>query len=315
VPGGGHNPDDITNPTAGTLSLIPYVEPPRTILTQQTYPNNIQGETFLAGMLNTVTYLALASGYPSYALSGSDCGQGGAGMAIIQKGGSGDAYAVSLYEVRAIKALAQAQSKTYVVGATVLTHGEADWNDTSYATQVHTLQQNYQTDIQAITGQSRAIPMLATQQSTTPVTNGAVPNSTYYPISALQLLAANNANPTQVVLVGQLMRAPMCLAMLLVGCSAPSAPVPTASSVSTLDAAVAVDTPTARPEAQDAGLMDVSVDDCVEVTGVQPFAASCAGCTGRVIECVYGHPVGYGTCAASCESEAGVREVGFWCCD
>ena len=197
-----HLATDTGYPTAATLSMQPYTEPPRTIANGINYPANCQGEALGIGITNTLTHLALAAGFGVYKMAGSDVGAGGQDIAGIGKGGTVNSYAAAMYEAAKLKGLANAAGLTFGYLGVFLTHGEANWPDTSYGAQATTLQINYEADLRAITGQTLSIPMFCTQQSSTPVTQDAVPSSVYLPISAFQILAACNAAPTKMVMVG-----------------------------------------------------------------------------------------------------------------
>jgi len=75
------------------------------------------------------------------------------------------AYEGTLVETRAITRLAQAAGKTYGVGAIIVTHGECDAGNASYAAQLYGLLTDYQTDISALTGQTQKIQMIVSQQN------------------------------------------------------------------------------------------------------------------------------------------------------
>ena len=59
-------------------------------------------------------------------------GQGAASITVIQKNGTGNAYAASLFEATALTRLVAAAGARYEVGAVMLTHGEADAELPSY---------------------------------------------------------------------------------------------------------------------------------------------------------------------------------------
>ena len=103
-------------------------------------------------------------------------GESGQGIHVIDKTATptsnmGHAYAATLFEVAALKRLAAAAGKTYGVGAIVLTHGESDAGNTSYESDVYKLLTDYNADLAAITGQTSKIPLLLTQQQTSPGDN------------------------------------------------------------------------------------------------------------------------------------------------
>lgn len=199
--------DTTTNPlnaTGSYLTLQPYVIPSRAGVNGGSYPDNLQGQQLPGPIMATITNLALKAGASSYVLLGSDVGIGGNNMAMIQKGGVNNPYSASIYEATIGQNIVHTVSgSTFGYGAVFLTHGEADWNTSNYDALVTTLQQNYNADLKAITGQSQNIPMFVTQQCSTPMTqDGLVPSPTYYPISALKLLSACNASPANLIMVG-----------------------------------------------------------------------------------------------------------------
>jgi len=171
-------PIDATDPE---LSLVPLAEPIRTINTTSysaPYPINIYGETFhttMAVQLDTINRLVEGGGGGGGGGVGlpsvhSVVGQGDSSITVIQKGGTGNAYAASLFEAAALTRLAAAAGARYEVFAVVLTHGEKDAELPSYEDGIARLQSDYEQDLKAITGQTRPIPLILTQQHADPVT-------------------------------------------------------------------------------------------------------------------------------------------------
>jgi hypothetical protein len=171
---------DITKPLAPTLSLAPLTTPQRSLGTgSQLYPQNIDGETSEVTMANQMTALAKGRGAADFRIAASCTGQGGAAMSVIQKGGSGNAYAAGIYECLAFQNLVKTGAiGSFGVLATILTHGEADGlnngnngiiDPSGYLASLVTLQANYQADVIAITGQVPAnIPMVMSQCNSVP---------------------------------------------------------------------------------------------------------------------------------------------------
>jgi len=167
------------DPADPALSMAPLVEPIRTPPSSTVgYPVNIHGETIHTAMGNQITSL-----YKRDVPSGdlvtvhTVVGESGQGISFINKAAtptdfSGHAYAATLFEASAIKRLAAAAGKTFGIGAIVLTHGESDWGDTNYEQDIYQLYLDYNADIAAITGQTKKIPLLVTQQGTFPSENG-----------------------------------------------------------------------------------------------------------------------------------------------
>lgn len=151
------------------LSLVPLTAPLRTFYPlwwlPYTYPVNTTAvETPGVGFCNQLT-----------ADTGADCietnvAESGHGMTHIKKGGTGNAYAGSLYEVAAIVGLAAAEGRAAEVVGVFLVAGEADTADPAFGADVDNLQADYDADLRAITGQAAPIPMLLSPQSTLPTT-------------------------------------------------------------------------------------------------------------------------------------------------
>jgi len=160
------------------LSMVPLTAPLRPFVTpadggpypDDTYPNNIYGESPEVGMLNQVGQLwstAPTDDHP-YVMVPTSVGESGRSITAIRKGGTGRAYAATLYEARAIKQIASDTKLRFGYGAIVLTHGEADATSATYGADVQQLFNDYNADLKAITGQTSSIPLILTQQSTFP---------------------------------------------------------------------------------------------------------------------------------------------------
>jgi hypothetical protein len=92
--------------------------------------------------------------------------------------------------------LAKDARRSFGIGAIVLTHGEADAENSDYERGLLALWQSYNQDLPAITGQTKAIPLLLTQQNSCPTEAGSVARS------ALAALAASRAPGSGIVCVG-----------------------------------------------------------------------------------------------------------------
>ena len=110
--------------------MIPLKEPIRSFASgyPAPYPNNIYGETHHSSMANQLTSLVEDNACKDYITAHTVVGESGQGMSVIKKGATdtgttGRAYAASIFEVNAIKRLAQEVGKTRGRG-TILTHGE-----------------------------------------------------------------------------------------------------------------------------------------------------------------------------------------------
>jgi lysophospholipase L1-like esterase len=163
------------DPADARLSVEPLKEPlrPRATTYPSAYPRNLNGETPHTAMAGQVTALYRAAGGADYVTAHTVVGESGQGMSVIEKGatdtgGTGRAYEATLFEVAALKRLAEAAGKTYGVGAVIITHGETDASNTSYGSELRRLQTDYDADLRALTGQTAGIPMLVTQQHSVP---------------------------------------------------------------------------------------------------------------------------------------------------
>ena len=166
-------------PTSAALSMVPLVEPLRTITTTypSPYPANIYGESVHTAMGDELTSLAMLDGKSDYVSTQTEVGEAGQPISVIQKGATdtgttGRAYAASLFEVAAIARLAKAQGKSYGVGAILLNHGESDAASATYESDMVKLWSNYNQDLLPLTGQTFAIPMLLSQQHSNPMDGG-----------------------------------------------------------------------------------------------------------------------------------------------
>lgn len=194
-----------TDPTSARLSLVPLQEPIRPFARgfPGPYPDNIYGETPHTCMANQITRLLLdaSNGRGDYVSVHSVVGESGQPLAVIAKDparrqDAGVAYDSSLFETRAIARLAKAAQRSFGVGAVVLTHGESDAENPDYERGLLVLAHSYNADLAKITGQTTAIPLLATQQSSCPVESGSLARS------ALAVWRAGRAPDSGVVCVG-----------------------------------------------------------------------------------------------------------------
>lgn len=164
----GPDPKYPVDGTGAMYAVVPLVEKIRGAVTgynDSQYPNNIAGETPHSGMASELTYLFAAHGGGDYVSMHTVVGWSGNPLVNINKEGTGRAYPGSLQEVRAFTALAKAANKTYGVGGIILTHGETDAANPAYGAGLKTFIADYNTDIKAITGQTRDIPVFISQQS------------------------------------------------------------------------------------------------------------------------------------------------------
>jgi hypothetical protein len=160
---------DWTNADSGTLSIVPFTQPDRTLNTagggsSYVYPNNIFGETPLDGFLEQISLLS--GGVHAQTVAG----QGGAAYSTLKQGGTGNAYAAMINEARAYnrRAAAYFGAGTIVkAGGVIWIQGEANATDTpaTYAAHLAELQSNAETDLKAETGQSGTVYLFASPQT------------------------------------------------------------------------------------------------------------------------------------------------------
>ena len=201
---------DDTNAALAMKALDEPIRPSPTVY-PSAYPMNIDGETphtAMASQLTTMTMAALPTA--DYVTVHTVVGESGQALSVIDKsavymqnvGGvagssTGAAYQATLFEGRAITRLASAAGMTYGIGGIVITHGETDAGNSSYANGLHQLWMDYNADLPAITGQTASIPMFANQQSS-------VPNNPAGQIdeSAVQVWKAGMMFPGDIVCTG-----------------------------------------------------------------------------------------------------------------
>jgi len=194
-----------SQPDDPRLALSPLCEPIRSLTSRYPgpYPRNIFGETPHTAMASQITslFLAKTGGAGDYVTVHSVVGESGQAMRVIAKGAertedTGHAYAASLFEARAIARLARAAGRSFGVAAVVLTHGETDGLNPRYLDELLELGQSYDADLRAITGQSRPVVFLTTQQSSCPT------EPAKRALSSLAVLAASERAPGRMLCVG-----------------------------------------------------------------------------------------------------------------
>jgi len=194
------------DPTLPSLTMAPLTEPIRPVATgyPSAYPANLYGETPHTAMSEQITSMVMAATAHDYVTVHTVVGESGQGLSVIQKnpsglpttGTSGEAYAATLFEASAITRLATAGTKTYGIGAIVLTHGEADAGNAGYEAGIYQLLMDYNQDLAAITGQTMPIPLFTSQQNSVPSDSGTVSTST------LQEWQAGLDHPGEIVCTG-----------------------------------------------------------------------------------------------------------------
>ena len=170
---------DITDPTASTLSLIPLVSPQRTPQGENPYPDNIggsgTGDTAEVAMANQFVSLFGGTGRTPFAVFASNVGQSGQPSTVIEKGGTGNAYAAGIYEADVLQRLASGLTpKPFFV---MLTHGEQDGinyanegttSPSGYLSFVQSLQTDNEEDLNNTYSTTGTVPMLVSQCNITP---------------------------------------------------------------------------------------------------------------------------------------------------
>jgi hypothetical protein len=187
------------------LSLVSLREPIRPIAHRYPgpYPRNIYGETPHTCMANEITRLVRDATQQrgNYVSVHTVVGESGQRMSVIakdapQEDSTGVAYERSLFETRAIARLAKAGQRSFGIAAIVLTHGESDAENPDYERELLALWRDYNRDLPQITGQTRPIPLLLTQQSSCPADAGALARS------AFAALRASRASASGILCVG-----------------------------------------------------------------------------------------------------------------
>ncbi|MGL6350045.1 MAG: hypothetical protein ACRC2U_09445, partial [Aeromonas sp.] len=150
-----------TDSNAATLSLVPLTEPLRTP-TGGVYPANIGGAGLAGAIANQLSFM-LGAGHVSFV---SSVGQGGTGIDLWGADGSGNCYQAEDFEARALKRLADAQSKSSEFNGSIIIAGENDAYRpvADFKADLIKLANRLQSDRKPVFGQTRPIPMLLTQQ-------------------------------------------------------------------------------------------------------------------------------------------------------
>ena len=179
------NKYNISDAPAPTLSLVPLQEPFRPH-GDNNYPKNIEGKTPHSAFVSQFLFLLDSSHHcASLGLADEDVsalrsrysktahtavGKGGAPMSEICKNGTSNSYAASLFEARACNRLLSQRDERLVFDVILLTHGETDAINPNreYGEQIIQMQQDYATDLAAITGQENEPVLILSQQNTVP---------------------------------------------------------------------------------------------------------------------------------------------------
>ena len=120
------------------------------------------GETIHSAMGGEISELA-----SSHQTLHTTAAKGNCEYDCLKKNGSEDPFQLSIDQVNAAENIAAAWSCTHTVEAVTLVHGEKDHNigTTTYYTDMIDLQDDYETDVQAATGQVAALPLFLSQFS------------------------------------------------------------------------------------------------------------------------------------------------------
>ncbi len=188
---------------APSYAIVPLVEPIRVNVpgtgpgyTDGQYPSNIVGETPHTGMASEISFLfasrPTAAPTTDYVTIHSVVGWSGHALLDLDKAGGKRAYLAGLMEARVIVDLAKQAGKTFGYGAVVLTHGESDRANAGYGKRLETFIADYNGDLKAITGQTRDVVLLASQQSI-----DGLPSD-----SAVQLWTTGVENPGKIICTG-----------------------------------------------------------------------------------------------------------------
>jgi hypothetical protein len=121
-------------------------------------------------MADELSALVLAAYNHPFVTVHTEVGEDGQGIIYLKKdaphkGVNGRSYQAALIQTQAIARLAKQAGKTFGIGAIILTHGETDCGNRDYETQLLQLWKDYNADLSAITGQSRPIQMILSQQN------------------------------------------------------------------------------------------------------------------------------------------------------
>lgn len=133
--------------------------------------------------------VACGSGYPGAAYTAIMKGTGPYNDIIAQVG-----RAKALGDIEIAAGRGGQATKGAIVRAQILMHGETDWNNASYDTNLATLQSDFETDVKAATGQVEPVPMIITQMAALRFF-AAPPDASATVKSPLLQLAASIANP------------------------------------------------------------------------------------------------------------------------
>lgn len=150
--------------------------------------NGANKETIASGFANQVAAYQRAAvpGNADRDLLMHNWAQDGQCYSVLRKGGSGTQYADSIAAVAQSAAVPPSGKTAIKVRAVLCVHGECDASNANYADNLATWQSDYESDIQAATGQADAVPMFMSEWQAASVNN---------------IYGAYLANPTKNILV------------------------------------------------------------------------------------------------------------------
>jgi hypothetical protein len=158
--------------------------------------NGAEGETIASGAANLIAELEFVRG-AAHPMLASAHGVGGQPYVALKKGTP--PYAAGMAQVAAGALIAGTLGETYAVRAVAIIHGETDHinGNLAYADDLLAWQNDYETDVQALTGQTLPVPLLYCQMSSWTALN-ATPTSRI----PSEQLAAWRARPERMFVVG-----------------------------------------------------------------------------------------------------------------
>ena len=185
----------VTGPLSGGTGLTSFI--PLVEKDLETHSSSFANEVTM--LARDVVLVGQPAGRTSHDLLVSQHGIGGQPYSALKKGGTTACYATGMAQLKAGHDLAVAAGKSYVVRAVTNVHGETDHQilNPAYAANLVEWQNDYETDVKAVTGQAEHVPMLESQISSWTRFN----NSTTSQIPGAQL-AAHVDSAGKVVLVG-----------------------------------------------------------------------------------------------------------------
>lgn len=132
---------------------------------------------------------------PELRLLFSNVGMGGADYSLLKKGTAN--YALGLEQFRRAPAVLACRLLRWWPSALFCVHGEGDWNNPHYDLDIRQWQQDYEADIQRLSGLPVRVPMFHTQISAW-TAGGGPPHA----LSPYKVLAEAEAHPDRTILVG-----------------------------------------------------------------------------------------------------------------